>query len=74
MKLLLENSNSFTDKSYLNVNMNHLFIIRSQNGYIQNYDQIMTMHVTKKKTNSENTLPTKAKTRARTIETLMLSV
>lgn len=29
--------------------MNHLFIIRSQNGYIQNYDQIMTMHVTKKK-------------------------
>lgn len=73
MKLLLENSNSFTDKSYLNVNMNHLFIIRSQNGYIQNYDQIITMHVTKK-TNSENTLPTKAKTRARTIETLMLSV
>lgn len=54
--------------------MNHLFIIRSQNGYIQNYDQIMTMHVTKKKTNSENTLPTKAKTRARTIGTLMLSV
>lgn len=54
--------------------MNHLFIIRSQNGYIQNYDQIITMHVTKKKTNSENTLPTKAKTRARTIETLMLSV
>lgn len=53
--------------------MNHLFIICSQNGYIQNYDQIMTMHVTKK-TNSENTLPTKAKTRARTIETLMLSV
>lgn len=30
--------------------MNHLFIIRSQNGYIQNYDQIMTMHVTKKQT------------------------
>lgn len=30
--------------------MNHLFIIRSQNGYIQNYDQIMTMHLTKKQT------------------------
>lgn len=30
--------------------MNHLFIICSQNGYIQNYDQIMTMHVTKKQT------------------------